>query len=435
VNSPTPSAPMITLGELIDRGAIEVTSGFPCGDHNSDGAGVLQIRPFNVTVNATIALDTQKHVPASAAAGRPILETGDIVFNNTNTKELVGKTAVWNGPAGSVFSNHMTRIRPTVSGLSSLYLANAIHAHWVTGRSEMLARSHVAQASILGERFREIQIPWPMEAAQMIFADAFKNAQDSIQIQSEIIETLSALKGTSMRELFTRGLRGEAQKDSEIGPIPESWDVVPLGSLGRIGNGSTPKRSVSSYWEGGTYPWLTSSKVYDREIETADQFVTERALSECHLPKIQPGAILIAITGQGKTLGHCAVLKIEATTNQHVAYLATDLSRADPSFVRGYIETQYDFLRQVGGGGGSTKGALTCAFLRSLPIPFPSALAEQQEISATLDAIDAKIDLHKRKRTVLEELFRTLLHKLMTGEIRIADLGLSALQSSEEVAA
>ena len=44
-----------------------------------------------------------------------------------------------------------------------------------------------------------------------------------------------------------------------------------------------------------------------------------------------------------------------------------------------------------------------------------------------LDAIDRKIDLHRRKRAVLDELFKALLHKLMTGEIRVADLDLSAL--------
>ena len=47
-----------------------------------------------------------------------------------------------------------------------------------------------------------------------------------------------------------------------------------------------------------------------------------------------------------------------------------------------------------------------------------------------LDAIDRKIDLHKRKRAVLEELFRTLLHKLMTGEIDVNDLDLSALSAA-----
>lgn len=49
------------------------------------------------------------------------------------------------------------------------------------------------------------------------------------------------------------------------------------------------------------------------------------------------------------------------------------------------------------------------------------------EIVGILAAIDRKIDLHREKRTVLGELFKTLLHKLMTGEIRVGDLDLSVL--------
>ena len=150
---------------------------------------------------------------------------------------------------------------------------------------------------------------------------------DALTANEAVIEEGTDLKRAAMRALFTRGLCGEAQKETEIGPVPESWDVVPMGSLGRIGNGSTPKKSVEEYWNGGTYPWLTSAKVYDREIESASQFVTETALKECHLPQLSPGAVLIAITGQGKTLGHCAVLRTPATINQHIAYLATDEER------------------------------------------------------------------------------------------------------------
>jgi type I restriction enzyme S subunit len=202
-----------------------------------------------------------------------------------------------------------------------------------------------------------------------------------------------------------------------------------------VGNGSTPKKSVGEYWHGGDFPWLTSSKIYDRDIVEADQYVSKVALRECHLPIVEPGAILIAITGQGKTLGHCAVLRTRATVNQHVAFLATDLTKAEPSFLRGYLETQYDYFRQVGAGGGSTKGALTCAFLRSVPVPLPPTLDEQREIVAILDAIDRKIDLHRRKRALLDELFKALLHKLMTGEIRVADLDLPAREAKPAEAA
>ena len=66
--------------------------------------------------------------------------------------------------------------------------------------------------------------------------------------------------------------------------------------------------------------------------------------------------------------------------------------------------------------------------LRTVLFPLPPTLVEQQEIVNTLDAIDRKIELHKKKRAVLDELFKSLLHKLMTGAIRVADLDLTALQ-------
>jgi len=61
-----------------------------------------------------------------------------------------------------------------------------------------------------------------------------------------------------------------------------------------------------------------------------------------------------------------------------------------------------------------------------MPVPFPP-LDEQREIVAVLDTLDRKIDLHKRKRAVLDDLFKALLHKLMTGEIRVADIDLGGL--------
>lgn len=416
-----------TLGNLIDSNVVQVTTGFPFGDHNVSGDGVPHIRPFNVGVNGEICLDQIKSIPAAAAAGRPTLQRLDIVFNNTNTKELVGKCALWQSDEAPVFSNHMTRIRPTAGTCDPAYLSFAILHHWMAGKSEMLARSHVAQASIIGSRFREIEISWHATATQQSIGALLGWVRVAIESETEQLSRATAIKDSAQAWLFRCGVRKEQQHETAIGPMPMSWEVASLGSLGRVGNGSTPKRTINAYWSSGTFPWLNSGKVYDRNITKSDQFVTDVALRECHLPKLQPGALLIAITGQGKTLGHCAVLCMEATVSQHVAYLQTDLSRANPGFLRGYLETQYEYLRQVGAGGGSTKGALTCAFLRSLPVPLPP-LAEQNEIAEVLDAIDAKIALHQQKRAVLEELFKALLHKLMTGEIDVNDLDLSALQ-------
>lgn len=75
-----------------------------------------------------------------------------------------------------------------------------------------------------------------------------------------------------------------------------------------------------------------------------------------------------------------------------------------------------------------TQKNINIQFLSPWPIPTPS-LPEQRKIVEILDAIDRKIELHKKKKALLEELFTSLLHKLMTGEIRVDELDLSALTS------
>jgi type I restriction enzyme S subunit len=67
--------------------------------------------------------------------------------------------------------------------------------------------------------------------------------------------------------------------------------------------------------------------------------------------------------------------------------------------------------------------------LKAFPILVPPTLDEQREIVTILQEVDARIDLHKRKQALLEEIFRTLLHKLMAGDVGVADLNLSALET------
>jgi len=90
-------------------------------------------------------------------------------------------------------------------------------------------------------------------------------------------------------------------------------------------------------------------------------------------------------------------------------------------------------LRNVTNAAHGTK-RLTHDDLDRFLIPVPSA-REQQEIVTILDAVDRKIDLHKRKKVVLEQLFKALLNGLMTGEITVSSLDLSALEKLAPAAA
>jgi type I restriction enzyme S subunit len=247
--------------------------------------------------------------------------------------------------------------------------------------------------------------------------------QRAIEEQKRLIALTTELKKALLHKLFTEGLRGEPQKQTEIGPVPESWEIVPLGSLAKVGNGSTPKRDKAGYWHGGTIPWLNSTKIHERFITEADQFVTDLAVKECHLPRVKPSSLLIAITGQGKTLGNSALVSFETCINQHLAYAQFTTTKVLPEFVLWFMQTRYEHLRSISQAGGSTKGALTCGYLKTYPIPVPS-LEEQREIIDVFAALDMKQKVHERKHAAVTDLFRTLLHQLMTVQIRVHGLEL-----------
>jgi type I restriction enzyme, S subunit len=268
---------------------------------------------------------------------------------------------------------------------------------------------------------KEQTLAKPPRLEQEKIAAVLWKVDRSIGVQEKLIAITRELKQSALSELFAHGVRGERHRESETGRLPQNWETVQLGSLGRIGNGSTPLKSNAAYWADGTIPWLTSAKVYDVTITKADQFVTPTAVKECHLPRVKSGSVLLAITGQGKTLGHAAVTAIETCVNQHLAYLQFNGEEANPHFIRLFLESRYSQLRAIGQGGGSTKGALTCAFLKSYLVPFPER-PEQDEIASALMTIEHKISVHERKRATLQELFKTLSHHLMTGQIRVNNL-------------
>lgn len=274
--------------------------------------------------------------------------------------------------------------------------------------------------------FRLMPVIIPPLAEQRKIAGVLGLVQRAMEQQEHLLARTLELRRSLLTQLFTHGLRGESQKQTDIGPIPKSWNVIPLGSLAKVGNGSTPKRDNGGYWEGGTIPWLNSTKIHERFIVQADQFVTDLAVKECHLPRVQPNSLLIAITGQGKTLGNSALVSFETTINQHLAYAQFTSSCVVPEFVLWFMQTRYEHLRSISQGGGSTKGALTCGFLKTYPIPVPS-LDEQRKIAEVFATLDRKEKVHQRKHAALKDLFRTLLHELMMAQIRVDSLNLPEL--------
>ena len=99
------------LNDFTSGGSLKVQNGFPCGNWNDKGVGVLQLRPFNVTEGGQIDLSSVKFIETDKKLDNYLLRDGDVIFNNTNSEALVGKTAYWARSESAVLSNHMTILR------------------------------------------------------------------------------------------------------------------------------------------------------------------------------------------------------------------------------------------------------------------------------------------------------------------------------------
>lgn len=198
-----------------------------------------------------------------------------------------------------------------------------------------------------------------------------------------------------------------------------------LGRTARIGNGSTPRRENREYWDGGDIPWLNSSVVNQTRVGSAAESVTAAALAECHLPIVPPGSVLVGLTGQGKTRGMATILDIEATVNQHLAYVTPDRARWWPDYLLWLLTAAYDDLRRISEENGSTKGGLTCEALKQLRVTVPP-IDEQRRIAFHLDEQTAKTDTLIAETERFIELARerrsALITAAVTGQIDVREV-------------
>jgi type I restriction enzyme S subunit len=159
------------------------------------------------------------------------------------------------------------------------------------------------------------------------------------------------------------------------------------------------------------------------EVRSADQFVTEVALRECHLPIVEPGSVLVGITGQGKTRGQAAVLSIRATINQHLAFITPAIEGVNAFYLRWLLFAGYGHLRSISDDTGGTKGALTCEQISELKLPLPPS-DEQNAIVAHITTQTARLDALRAAAensiALLKERRGALISAAVTGKLRVS---------------
>jgi type I restriction enzyme S subunit len=209
----------IKLGEVIAN----AQGGFASGERSENG--VIQLRMNNVTVNGTFDWSSFIRVPADEEKVKAFrLEKGDVLFNNTNSVELVGKSAIFEGyQEPVVFSNHFTRLR-TTNQLVPEYLFFWLRSQWQMRMFESICNRWVGQAAVQKDKLLSLVIPLPpLDEQKRITAilqeqlEAVEQARIDAEIQLKVIKKLPAsfLKKTIPKE----------------GTTPNGWRWVKLGEV------------------------------------------------------------------------------------------------------------------------------------------------------------------------------------------------------------
>lgn len=281
---------------------------------------------------------------------------------------------------------------------------------------------------------KEKDVSFPKDrAVQRSIASLLRRSERAVAVQSELVGLLEQTKSASMQLVFTRGLRGEAQMEAETDPVPEGWALDTIDEHFLVVSGGTPSRSNPGYWSGGTIPWVKTTEVKYSLITETEESITEAGRDGSAAKMLAPGTLLMAMYGQGVTRGKVGILGIEASCNQACAAMTPIDEVVVPKYLYHYLTFRYKAIRSLAHGGQQQN--LNLGIVRKINVPVPPSIEEQQGIVDILDALDRKIDLHRRKREVLDQLFESLLHKLMTGEVSVEDLDLSSLSVAEGSAA
>ncbi len=175
-------------------------------------------------------------------------------------------------------------------------------------------------------------------------------------------------------------------------------EFVKIGDAAKTVSGTTPSRSQKDYWEPPKYPWVKTGEVVFNPIIRTEEYISEKALKECSLSVLQPGTVLIAMYGQGKTRGQSALLQVAATTNQ-ACFAILPCEAFDPEYLQFWLRHSYEVLRTQSESRGGNQPNLNGEILNQFTVP----LIPRKRQEALANQIKASIEEAERLQSALNQ--------------------------------
>lgn len=361
----------------------DLQPGFAQKPGEEDEGTTPQIRTHNVTPDGKISLEGIKHITASEKElARYSLAVGDVVFNNTNSEEWVGKTAVFDQEGEYVFSNHMTRLRAHRDLVCPEYLAGYLQLLWSMGYAKTRAKRWVSQAGIESDTLASFKLPLPTLPEQQRIVDVLRQADAVAKAKQSIGDQVDHLIRTAYWEYFgawytTDGLVdpvriSDCVADSQYG-VSEAMEERGSHAVLRMNSITT-----SGWLDLSDLKYASLSK---KDIESTD---------------LQNGDLLFNRTNSKELVGKCAVWRPVAGAFSFASYLVRLRLKPEmlPEYLWATLNSAYGKYRLL----NSAKQAVSMANVSptdlgriTVPLPPPELQEKFAEFVRAVEGLRAQM--------------------------------------------
>ncbi|MGO2235599.1 MAG: restriction endonuclease subunit S [Marinomonas sp.] len=393
---------------------------------------------------------------------RGLPEVGDVVLT---TEAPLGEAAQLTD-SNIALAQRIVTLRGKKGVLSNDYLLCAMQSNYVQHQLEARATGSTVKG-IKQSELRKVILPVPPSEEQQRISNILKSISDKILLNSKInqtleqtaqaifkswfvdfdpvkakIETLAAggsaydaelaamsvisakpldelnsLKASNPKAFNklaqTTALFPAAMQDSELGDIPEGWEVSEIGSEVTVVGGGTPSTKNTEFWEDGTIHWTTPKDMSGLSCKVLTR--TDRKITELGLKKISSGLLSenTVLMSSRAPVGYLALAKIPVAINQ--GYIAMKCgTRLPPEYVLLWCEHNMDEIKQR--ASGTTFAEISKANFKPIPAIVPTISivdAFSVQISEIYNFVHNNV-LQSETLSISRDL---LLPKLLSGEL------------------
>lgn len=311
----------------------------------------------------------------------------------------VGKTAILKVPATT--NQAVCGIIPNPTECNNEFL----RFHLMFKREDFLKQRYGgAQPNISQTIIKTFDILIPPLTEQRKIAYVLSTVQKAIEQQDKLIGHTTELKKALMQKLFTEGTKEEKQKQTEIGLVPESWEVVRFGDISDFKNGVNFSKEQKG--EIGI-PTIDVLNMYGKSytIDTSKLYRVNKDFSNDYI--LKTGDLLfvrssLKLEGVGWTSMFIEEVEPITFCGFIIRARIKDKNFFSP-FLTYYFRTEDARNNLISGSGKVAITNINQGVLNEIKVPKPN-LKEQKEIIRQILLIESKIDLHEKKKQSLATL-------------------------------